>query len=51
MGLYGEYNFDGPIGRYKARIVAKGYTQMYGIDYDETFASVVKVNTVKVLLH
>lgn len=45
-----KYKADGFVGRYKTRLVAKGYTQTYGIDYQETFASVAKINSIRVLL-
>ena len=45
-----KYQSNGKLDRYKARLVAKWYTQTYGIDYEETFAQVGKMNTVRIIL-
>ena len=45
-----EHKADETIERYKARLVVKGFTQTYGIDYQETFSLVVKLTTVWILL-
>lgn len=41
---------DGTIERYKARLVAQGYAQRYGMDYDETFCPVVRQESLRVLI-
>jgi Reverse transcriptase (RNA-dependent DNA polymerase) len=43
-------NAQGEVERYKARIVAKGYKQKTGIYYEEVFASVARMETIRLLI-
>lgn len=45
-----KHNSDGSISRYKAKVVAKGYAQQYGIDYEETFSPIAKMSTVRCMI-
>ena len=43
-------NADGSVERYKARLICKGYSQVEGIDYDETFAPVSRYDSFRLLI-
>jgi hypothetical protein len=45
-----EFNFDGSINKFKEILVAKGYSQREGIDYEETFAPIAKINIIRLLI-
>ncbi|KAI0993762.1 hypothetical protein K3495_g14422 [Podosphaera aphanis] len=45
-----KFKSDGSLARRKARIVVRGFEQEYGVDYFETFASVIRYNTLRILL-
>ena len=44
-----KFKADGSVERYKAWLVAKGYTQTFGIDCQEMFAPVAKITTIQIL--
>ncbi|GJS97989.1 retrotransposon protein, putative, ty1-copia subclass [Tanacetum coccineum] len=43
-------NMDGIVHTYKTCIVAKGYTQTYGVDYEETFSFVADISAIRILI-
>jgi hypothetical protein len=38
------------VNRYKAILVAKGYAQIYGIEYEETYNPVAKMTTLRAII-
>lgn len=44
-----KYDTKGNVERYKARLVARGFTQVEGVDYNEIFAPVVRMDSVRLL--
>jgi hypothetical protein len=41
---------NGTVTRNKARLLAQGYTQVEGLDFDETFAPVARLESIRLLL-
>lgn len=41
---------DGTLDKFKAKLVAKGFTQKYGLDYFDTYAPVARIATIQVLI-
>jgi hypothetical protein len=50
LALEKKRNGFGDVLKYKARLVARGFTQVHGVDFDETFAPVCDFNTLRRLL-
>jgi hypothetical protein len=46
--IYKEKKYiKGEVGRYKARLVVKDYSQKHGIDYDEVFTPIARLETIR----
>ncbi|GJY04256.1 retrotransposon protein, putative, ty1-copia subclass, partial [Tanacetum coccineum] len=43
-------NMDCIVHTYEARLIAKGYTQLYGVDYEETFSPVADIRDIRILI-
>ena len=41
---------DGTTTKYKAQLVAKGYSQVQGLDYNETFTPVARMDSIRLVL-
>jgi hypothetical protein len=46
MGLQDQEGSNRIGEKYKERLVSKGFQQIHGIDYDETFAPVAKMDSI-----
>ncbi len=42
-----NHGVDGEVEHYKARLVARGFTQTFGVDYNETFAPIAKFVSIR----
>lgn len=45
-----KYNDVGELLRYKARLVARGFTQVHGVNYDDTYSPVARYDSLRLLI-
>ncbi len=45
-----KYSPDGSIARYKARLLVQGFSQVHGIDFNETFSPTVTRESLRIFL-
>jgi Reverse transcriptase (RNA-dependent DNA polymerase) len=50
VGYLVKHTSEGNVDRFKTRLMVKSYTQTYSMDYEETFALLVKINTIRTLI-
>ena len=50
MGFRNKLNEQGEVIRNKAKLVAQGYSQQEGVDYNETFAPVARLEAIRLHL-
>ena len=45
-----KLKLDGSIDKYKAQLVAKGFNQREGVDYFDTYAPIIRITSIRLLI-